>query len=155
MNVEDLFKTVNQSDSSEDVQHYPSVGADSSKYSGFVHFDVKDGKIMIVDGEQYNKDTMIESLRTCIKNGYSWTSGAERNSFIIKVCRAFGMPTDVVNRILIEPDQVLNLAQVSPNLLNEGEFEVESTSFQKFGESMRQSDNDADTEGSEDDDQES
>lgn len=76
------------------------------------HFELVDGKLTFRDGDTFNKDNVLGSLKACVEYSSNnsielFKSPSERNDMVIKLCKMFSWPTDIINTSLeLNPETI-------------------------------------------------
>lgn len=144
---EDSNRSTDNALMSDSVTDNLSVGVGDTKSDRtYVRFEVRNGKPFLIDGELYDKDSLLRSLEDH-KKEISFSSAFEKNEFIIKVCKAFGLPTTIVNDVM-ELDDILVIAKQTADPLDSSRVKLQkqkvynkldSTSFLKKQPGIKES----------------
>lgn len=95
-----------------------------------VHFELAGTLPVLIDGVDYDKQFLLDSLKT-IQKKVKFSSPLDRNKFIMKVCRAFGLDTTSVNDCL-DDESLINEIEESPNFQDNQVFPFREQSVTKF-----------------------
>jgi hypothetical protein len=94
---------------------------------GFFHAAIKNGAGVLVDGEQRNRDKLIESIEAVLgKLGTDPNGGvkAARGQFLTDVCRIFKLPTTIGTGDVVDQASVIEDLRQLPETLVSGSDEV-------------------------------
>lgn len=76
------------------------------------HFILTNGKLVFQDGDSFVKDKVLDTLKDCVQYAFDnnielFKNPSERNEMIIKLCKMFSWPTDLINSSLeLNPDTI-------------------------------------------------
>lgn len=71
----------------------------------FIHFEMDGEKIKICDGDLFDRQKLLDSLKACRK-WFDSSSSSDRHNFVVKICKAFGLDTATINSMLDFDDVV-------------------------------------------------
>lgn len=71
----------------------------------FIHFEMDDDTIRICDGDLFDRQKLLDSLKACRK-WFDSSSSSDRHNFVVKICKAFGLDTATINSMLDFDDVV-------------------------------------------------
>lgn len=112
------------------LDNYDPEGMD-----GFFHAAIKDGAGVLIDGEQRNRDKLIESVEAVLDKLSSAPNGgvkAARGQFLTDVCRIFKLPTTIGTGDAVDRAAVIDDLKNLPESLVEKNDEVVSRTTQPF-----------------------
>lgn len=112
------------------LDNYEPEGMD-----GFFHAAIKDGAGVLIDGEQRNRDKLIESVEAVLDKLSSAPNGgvkAARGQFLTDVCRIFKLPTTIGTGDAVDRAAVIDDLKNLPESLVEKNDEVVSRTTQPF-----------------------
>lgn len=98
------------------------IKTDSQDDQSFVHFELVDGIPVLVDGEQFSSELLLQSLKEIGPKVKLY--GVQLGDFIKKVCGAFGLSTDVVY------ETIQDVTDAAENVVK-GESELPNTSEER------------------------
>lgn len=108
---------------------------DPEGMNGFFHAAIKDGAGVLIDGEQRNRDKLIESVEAVLDKLSSSPNGgvkAARGQFLTDVCRIFKLPTTIGTGDAVDRAAVIDDLKNLPESLVEKNDEVVSRTTQPF-----------------------
>lgn len=108
---------------------------DPEGMEGFFHAAIRDGAGVLVDGEQRNRDKLIESVEAVLDKLSANPNGgvkAARGQFLTDVCRIFKLPTTIGTGDAVDRAAVIDDLKNLPESLVEKNDEVVSRTTQPF-----------------------
>jgi hypothetical protein len=108
---------------------------DPEGMDGFFHAAIRDGAGVLIDGEQRNRDKLIESIEAVLDKLSSNPNGgvkAARGQFLTDVCRIFKLPTTIGTGDSVDRAAVIDDLKKLPESLVEKSDEVVSRTTQPF-----------------------
>lgn len=82
------------------------------------HFILSNGKLVFQDGDSFIKDEVLNTLKDCVQYASDkrielFKNPSERNEMIIKLCKMFSWPTDLINSSLELNQETIELLDSS------------------------------------------
>lgn len=112
-----------------------SYNFDPEGFEGYFHAAIEDGAGVLIDGEQRNREKLIESVESVLAQLSTNPNGhvkAARGQFLTDVCRIFRLPTTIGNGDALDQASVIDdLKQIPEDIVGKSE-EVISRSTKPF-----------------------
>lgn len=108
-----------------ETKEVSSFNFDPEGFEGFFHAAIKDGAGVLVDGEQRNRDKLIESVESVLSQLSSNPNGnvkAARGQFLTDVCRIFKLPTTIGTGDALDQASVIDdLKQIPEDIVGKSD----------------------------------
>lgn len=108
-----------------ETREVSSLHFDPEGFEGFFHAAIKDGAGVLIDGEQRNRDKLIESVEAVLAQLSSNPNGnvkAARGQFLTDVCRIFKLPTTIGTGDALDQASVIDdLKQIPEDIVGKSE----------------------------------
>lgn len=111
----------------ESVMESTTIDFEPDGCEGFFHAAIKNGAGVLVDGEERNRDKLIESIEAVLNElGTNPNGGvkAARGQFLTDVCRIFKLPTTIGTGDAVDQASVLEDLRQLPETIVNGSDEV-------------------------------
>lgn len=93
------------------------VSEAADEFANYIHFKLVDGVPKLVDGNLYDKDILISSVAKILDNkDVSWSSSNDKQAFVVKACKAFGIPSSIASKVPAE--EVVDIVKDTQTVLD-------------------------------------
>lgn len=114
-----------------ETQEVNTINFEPKGFEGFFHAAIKDGTGVFIDGEQRNRDKLIESVESVLDQLSTNPNGqikAARGQFLTDVCRIFKLPTTIGTGDVLDQTSVIDdLKQIPEEIISKSDGVITRT----------------------------